>query len=116
MENRRIIVVCKHGLFAQGLSTLLHGREGIEVVGIETDEHRAMESIKKLKPGFVVVERGEECIPIDNLLSYVVRESPGSRIVGLSLGQNEISVYYGQQRQVRRAEDLLDVISELSAE
>lgn len=113
MEKRRIIVVCKHGLFAQGLSTLLHGREGIEVVGIETDEHRALESIRKMKPGIVVVERGEECIPIDNLLSLVVRESPGSTIVGLSLGENEIDVYYGHQRQVRRAEDLLEVISEL---
>ncbi len=106
-------MLCRHVLFARGLSTLLRGREEIEVVGIESEELSGLESIKKLKPDVVVVERGEEGVPIDNVLSHVVRESPGSTVVGLSLGENEIDVYHGHQRQVRRAEDLLDLISEL---
>lgn len=111
MEKRRTLVFCRHLLFAQGLRTLLDDREGIKVVGIETDEPRAMESIKALKPDIVIVERGEDGVPIDNLLSFLVRESPESRLIGLSLGQNEIDVYYGHHTVVRSAEDLIDVMS-----
>ncbi|NIN69298.1 MAG: hypothetical protein GTO63_32370 [Anaerolineae bacterium] len=113
LQKRRTLVLCRHVLFARGLSTLLRGREEIEIVGIESEEQSGLESIKKLKPDVVVMERGEEGVPIDNVLSHVVRESPGSTVVGLSLGENEIDIYYGHQRQVRKAEDLLEVISEL---
>ncbi len=113
MDKHRTFVLCKHSLFAQALKTLLDNQEGIELVGVEVDESRARESIKMLKPDIVVVETGEEGVPVEGLLSYVVRESPESRIVGLSQGQNEINVYYGHQRRVRQAEDLLEVITEL---
>lgn len=81
-------------------------------MGVETDRPRAMESIKLLKPEIVVVEIGEEGARPNNLLPYLVRERPGSRIIGLSLTQNKVDVYYGHQRQVGKAEDLLYVITE----
>ncbi len=113
LDKHRTLVLCKHSLFGQALKTLLDNQEGIELVGVEVDESRARESIRILKPDIVVVETGEEGVPVEGLLSYVVRESPESRIVGLSQGQNEIDVYYGHQRRVRQAEDLLEVIAEL---
>lgn len=112
MKKRRIFVLCRHLLFAQALRTLMD-QEGIEVVGLETDEARAMESIGLLKPEIVVVETGEEGIPLDKVLSYLVRESPASRIIGLSLDDNEIRVFYGDHRLVTRTEDLLQVISQV---
>ncbi|NIN95376.1 MAG: hypothetical protein GTO49_10435 [Anaerolineae bacterium] len=111
MEKRRIFVLCKNLLFCRALETLIAAEE-IEVVGIETDGSRAMENIKLLKPEIVVVETGGEDILLDNFLPYLLRESPGSKVVGLSLAQNEIDVYYGHQRLVRKAEDLVKVISE----
>ena len=81
-------------------------------MGVETDGPRALESIKLLKPEMVVVEIGEEGALPNNLLPYLVRERPGSRIIGLSLTQNKVDVYYGHQRLVREAEDLLQVISD----
>lgn len=113
MGKHRTFVLCRNALFAQALKTLLDNQEGIDLVGIDTDESRAKESIRALKPDIVVVETGEEGVAVDSLLSYVVRESPQSRIVGLSQGQNEIDVYYGHQRHVRQAEDLIVAISEL---
>lgn len=111
MERRRILVLCKHLLFARALRTLIE-QEGIEVVGVETYGARAMESIKLLKPEIVVVETGEKGVALDNFLPRLVRESPGTRIIGLSLNQNEIDVYYGHQRLVGKTEDLLQVILE----
>ena len=81
-------------------------------MGVETDRPRAMESIKLLKPEIVVVEIGEEGAGPNNLLPYLARESPGSRTIGLSLTQNKVEVYYGHQRPVGKAEDLLRVIRE----
>lgn len=116
MEKRRMFVVCKNLLFCRALRALIERKE-IDVVGVETDGAQALESIKLLKPQIVVVEAGEEGTLVDYLLHYLlpylVRESPGSKIVGLSLAQNEIDVYYGHQRRVQRAEDLLQVISEV---
>jgi DNA-binding NarL/FixJ family response regulator len=111
VERRRVFVLCRHLLFARALRTLIE-QEEIEVVGVETDEPPAMESIKLLKPEILVVETGEEGVLLDDILPYLVRESPGSRIIGLSLSQNEVEVYYGHQRQVRNAEDLPQIISE----
>lgn len=110
MESPRILVLCRHLLFAQALQTLLSGEEEFEVVGVETEEPRAMETIRLLKPQIVVVETGEEGVLPGSILPYLLRESPGSMMIGLSLTENEISVYHGRQRRVRKAEDLLEVI------
>ncbi|MFQ6000126.1 MAG: hypothetical protein ACE5LG_00490 [Anaerolineae bacterium] len=110
METRRILVLCRHLLFAQALRTLLSGEEEFDVVGVETDEPRAMEAIRLLKPEIVVVETGAEGVLPGSILPYLSRESPGSMMIGLSLTENEISVYHGRQRRVRKAEDLLEVI------
>jgi len=112
LAKRRTFVLCRHTLFAQALKALLDNQEGIDLVGIETDELRARERIKTLKPDIVLVETGDEGVSVDTVLSYVVRESPQSRIVGLSQGQNEIGIYYGHQRRVTAAEDLVAAISE----
>ena len=112
MDKRRTFVLCRHGLFAQALKALLDNQEGIDLVGIETDERRARESIRMLKPDVVVVETGDEGVSVDSLLSYVIRECPDSTIVAVRQGQNEIDIFHGHQREVTQAEDLLKAISE----
>ena len=109
MEKRRIFVLCKNLLFCRALGTVIQGAE-VEVVGVDTNGPRALESIKLLKPEIVVVETGEESVLLDNLLPYLVRENPGGKIIGVT--QNEIDVYYGHQRRVTKAEHLLQVITE----
>lgn len=112
LAKRRTFVLCRHTLFAEAIKALLDNQEAVDLVGVETDELRAKERIKRLKPDIVLVETGDEGVSVDTVLSYVVRECPHSRIVGLSQEQNEIGIYYGHQRRVREADDLVAAISE----
>jgi hypothetical protein len=42
----------------------------------------------------------------------ILRDRLGMLIVGLSLRNNQISVYRGEKKQVRQVEDLLDAIQD----
>lgn len=67
------------------------------------------DQIASLRPDTILVEEGESGVPREALGILQVC-SWKVCFVGLGLADNELRVYHGEQRRVRKADDLLHLI------
>lgn len=108
MSSCRVFILTAHPLFAESVETLLHGQPGLEIVGAGGVIPETFSRIHEIAPDVVVVgASGEEQ---EMLLSRLVREIPGVKVVGLNLDDNRIRIYYQQVKVGRQVEDLVDAI------
>lgn len=107
---KRIFMLSSQSLFSQGVEILLRQDEGMELVGEETDVDRAIERIKELCPEVVLLEQDSPEYDPGPVVMRILKETPGTKIVGLNLADNTIRVYRGEQRIPREIGDLLQVI------
>lgn len=88
----RVFVVAEVCLYRQGLTLILHGRGGIEVVGGAADSAEAVTRVRALepRPDFVLVDVSDP----DGLLGIrrLLRALPGLCVVALTVPETEDSV------------------------
>ena len=109
MNYSRVFILTSQSLFAQGVQSLLSGQPGIQVVGVATISPAVFAQVRAAAPDVVIIEAtGEEQ---GLLVAQVLDSIPGVKVIGLSLDDNRIHIYYQQMKQGRRVEDLLEAIS-----
>jgi len=108
MSMCRVFILTSHPLFAESVETLLREQKGLEVVGVGDALPDSFPHIRDAAPDVVVVGAlGEEQ---ERLVSYIFREIPGIKVVGLNLDDNRIRIYYQQLKVGHHVEDLVDAI------
>lgn len=108
MNPTRVFIVASQPLFAQGVQSLLSGQPGIQVVGVATVGPDDFVQMQAATPDVVIIEAGGE--DQSRLVAQVLESLPGAKVIGLSLEDNRIHIYYQQMKQGRRVEDLLEAI------
>ena len=97
MTGSRVFILYSHGLFARGVQSLLSREPGLEVVGVEKDDRRALGRIKVLSPDVILLDssarRDESCPAI----AEIFEEVPGARVISLSLQENGVDIYDKQR-------------------
>lgn len=88
----RAYIVYHHGLFAQGVRSVLEARGAVEVVGMESDVGKALKAVQSLQPEVIIVE---ECTGKHQgmRLGAFLRSATGGRVVTLSLDHDSATVY-----------------------
>lgn len=112
MEMRRVFIVYKSPLFAQGLRALLSTVPGLEVVGIgpaKTAERKAWSDLRRLAPEVIILEQGDET-PLAAVLDAV----PHSQLVTVSLSHNRVRVYAQRDIEGQGLEAVIEAIAEAS--
>jgi hypothetical protein len=110
MNSSRVFILASQPLFAQGVQSLLSGQPGIQVVGVAIVGPDTFVRVQATAPDVVIIEAtGEEQ---GRLIAQVLDSIPGAKVIGLSLEDNRIHIYYQQLKQGRRVEDLLEAIWE----
>jgi hypothetical protein len=108
MNSSRVFILTSQPLFAQGVQSLLSGQPGIQVVGVATVGPEPFAQVQAAAPDVVIIEAtGEEQ---GRLVALVLESIPAAKVIGLSLEDNRIHIYYQQMKQGRRVEDLLEAI------
>jgi hypothetical protein len=108
MNSSRVFILTSQPLFAQGVQSLLSGQPGIQVVGVATVGPDTFAQVQAAAPDVVIIEAtGEEQ---GRLVAQVLESIPAAKVIGLSLEDNRIHIYYQQMKQGRRVEDLLEAI------
>jgi hypothetical protein len=108
MNSSRVFILTSQPLFAQGVQSLLSGQPGIHVVGVATVGPDTFAQVQAAAPDVVIIEAtGEEQ---GRLVAQVLESIPAAKVIGLSLEDNRIHIYYQQMKQGRRVEDLLEAI------
>jgi chemotaxis response regulator CheB len=108
--SMRVLLVSEPSLFGEALEELLRQEPGMEVVGLETDPEQAVERIKEVAPGVVILTDGEVATQFEAELLGLVREGLPMRIVEVDLATNTLCVYCGEQQSVRDERALADAV------
>lgn len=104
----RVFIVASHPLFAQGVESLLHGQSGLAVVGMGTADLGVVDRIRELRPDVVILDADSESQT--TLLPLLLRENLGVKLVGLTLEDNRIDIYYQQQIVGTDVGDLVEAV------
>ncbi len=98
-------------LVCEAVNVLLR-REGIELLGMETNPEVALAQVRALQPNVVLVEgdgtNGDSTLMA--ALTRLVYENEKLRIIRLNLTQQELNIYQQEHRQLVNTQDLLAAI------
>ena len=107
---KRIFILSRRTLFHQGIETLLLQEAKLEIVGQDTEPSNAVECIQKFNPDVIVLNLDDPEPDLSSPVLCVIREKANIRIVGLSLKENKICVFQGEDKKVHQLEDLFNAI------
>jgi len=107
---KRVFILSRHTLFCDGIIALLSQESGFDVVGQDAQLSSAVDSIKSLRPDVVIINCDDPEPDLSQAVVSLLQNSLGVRIIGLSLEDNKISIYRGEDKQVKQVEDLLEAI------
>lgn len=108
---KRIYILSHKSIFLEGIETLLSQEAGFEIVGRETDASTAVANIEKFKPDVILINCDDPETDLSPAVECILRKRLDIRIIGLSLKDNSISIYRGEDQQVLQVEDLVKAIS-----
>lgn len=114
MTSIDIFVLSDHLLFAHGLESLLNAEQRLKIVGQETDVDQAIKEIELLQPDIVIVDSTNSSEADRPELLHILKVCPGTKVIGLSLDDNNIYIYKAAQRVVNSTTDLMEVIKHSS--
>jgi len=104
----RVFIAASHPLFAQGVQSLLHGQAGLAVIGMGAAELDVIDKIRDLRPDVVILDADSDAQM--TLLPALLRENLGVKLVGLTLEDNRIDIYYQQQFVGTDVGDLVEAV------
>ena len=108
MAVRRVFVIWTNPLFHES-AVLLLKHPDIIIVGAAVDFTTAHEDIMRLQPDTILFEKTSVGVPVD-VMGILEAETWDIRIIGLSLDNNEMSLYHREHQMVVEASDLLQLV------
>jgi DNA-binding NarL/FixJ family response regulator len=108
---KRVYILSRGSLFLEGIETLLSGAEGFTIVGAHT-EVPTVECIQSCNPDVIIINLDDPEPDLSLALLCVLKERLGIAILGLSLRDNKICIYRGEDKQIFEVEDLYKAIQE----
>ena len=112
MTVKRVFVLSRRSIFHEGIETLLSQQEGVEIVGHNTKPDAALACIEKYNSDVVIVNLDDPEPILSQTVLSILREKQDVSIIWLSLQDNIIRIYRGENKQVRQLEDLISVIQD----
>ena len=109
MAIHQVYVIWTHPLFHDSLRQLLDHAE-ITWVGAASDFTIAVEEISRLHPDTILIEEMEDETTTSTFMKIVEKFQWDLRVVGVSLNDNQLSVYQHAQQTVGQPEDLIHLI------
>lgn len=106
--SRRIMVLYRTSLLAQGLETLLRQVEGLEVAGVDLDRDRAViATVEAYRPEAVLWDRGDIPAAGADLVFEILEKLPSSRIFCFTSDENGLTVYAKRDISLATFSDLV---------
>jgi len=99
-HTARVYIVSQTSLFAQGIRSLLGAEPSVEILGVESDPARAVESARSLRPDVIIVEDPAEQGQWERLGPFI-RQATAGRILALNLNHEYVTVYDHQRVEAR---------------
>jgi len=108
MHNQRVFIIWTNPLFHTSMVLLLDDPQ-IEVVGDTSNYTAAWQQISAQRPDTILIEKTGNVVPAE-VLEILENSTWKVRVMGLSLADNELSIYHREQQTVAQIGDLLRFI------
>jgi chemotaxis response regulator CheB len=105
-----VFVVCDPSLLGEGIEGLLRQEPGLEIVGRGADARQVLNRVRETRPDLIILTDGEAATRLEGELLCLVREGFRMGIVEIHTESNTLCIYYGEQRCVKEAHDLVDTL------
>ena len=110
MNSPRVYLIGVNRLVCEAVNLLLL-REGIELVGMETDSDRALAQVHALQPDVVLIESdGKSDTHVMAALTPLAYQKDQLRLIRISLAEKELHIYHQEQRRLINMQDLVGAI------
>ncbi len=110
-KSKRVLIASNHGLFGEGLRSLLQEREeaDVDVIGVVSTVDEALQALKEHEPDLIVVDYDDEVFNRDEILARFLEAGKQLRVVLLSLhdGGKEALVYDRRTMAASQIDDWL---------
>ena len=118
-DRLRVVLVDDHTIVREGLRALLHGREGIEIVGEAANALDAFELIAKLMPDVVVLDLTLPGLGGIEATERILAQWPQTRVLVLSMHDGEDfvrpAIRAGASGYVVKGSGLADLVTAIRA-
>lgn len=115
-QPQNVLIASNHGLFAEGLRSLLSERPqaDVRVVGVVTNLEEATQALRSLSPDVIIVDQDDTQLNRETFLQHLLNAEKQLRVVLLSLHEQgqHAQVY---DRRTMEAEKLDDWLEEWTA-
>jgi DNA-binding NarL/FixJ family response regulator len=96
-------------MFAAGLRSLLTSEQGLEILGVATTTHEALEMVATARPDVIVVDHDDGEIRQRDFVS-LVEEYAGLRVVTVTLDGDDVQLYRRERATQTGIDGLLEAI------
>jgi two-component system response regulator NreC len=90
--STRILLADDHGITRQGLRSLLEKESDIEVVGEAENGREAIDLVRKIAPGMVIMDITMPNLNGIDATKYIIRDFPQVKVIALSIHSNRAFV------------------------
>ncbi len=108
----RVFVLSKNSLFGAGIESLLGQVAQLDIVTTPEDMASLEERIQECQPDVIIVNCDDPKDELTSAILCALRERLDVRVIGLSLRDNNLCVYRGEQKQIVQVDDLLHAIKD----
>jgi DNA-binding NarL/FixJ family response regulator len=108
---KRVFVLSRHSLFSKGIEALLAQNPEIKIVHREIDRN-VVDFIQEYRPDVVIINCDDQEDDLSRAVTCIVKKRLGISVIGLSLNDNRINIYRGQEKQILNLSDILQAIKD----
>jgi DNA-binding NarL/FixJ family response regulator len=107
---KKIIILSRQSMFSHGIERLLSEEEGFEIVNKAVDLDSLVETAQQVSADIVIVNCEDPGMGLPPAISCMLRERLGICLIGLSLNDNKMCIYRGENKQILEVNDLVQAI------
>lgn len=111
MDPPRVFLIYVNRLVSEAVNVLL-SREGIRLIGMETDPDLAVRLISGLLPDIVLVEGNGVGTDVSLMarLAAMLCEHENLRVIRLSITDGQVNIYHQEHRRLVTTQDLIRAV------
>ena len=110
MTARRVLILYRDSLLAQGLESLLRQQKGLETSATQLEEANVEELVRQFAPDVIIVDRDELAEQTAITIGDLLAAGTGTKVIDVSIRNTTVRLYEGRELSEAGFQDLLAAI------
>jgi len=99
MDERRVVIISPHPIFAQAIARLVQRQAGVRVVGVAQTPAEARPLVQEHAPQTIIVDHDSAALGDGELFSLLQPDGTNRQIIFLTLSGNQMVIHHRERRE-----------------